>query len=142
MKKVLLLSGILLFGGVSNMLMAEEIMLEPPTEPVEPALPIITAPKWEEFCEPGYENAAAAKTDALNFVSFVKSERDKKTYWADRRASFEKYLNHCKTITDDFNRGRCYTDLRNLEEGKNEVYHSKRNEFIYQNNMIIKDASK
>lgn len=143
MKKVLLLSGLILFAGISISVMAEEILLEPVEEQKTAAMPILTAPKWDEFCEPGYENVSAStKNDVFNYVSFVKSERDKKVYWAERRESFEKFLNHCKTIVDDTERGVCYTDLRRLENNKNEVYNSKRRQILYQNDIIIKDSSK
>jgi len=124
--------------------MADEILLEPAAEEtVTPPIPVITAPKWSEFCEPGYEEAVStAKNDVFNYISFVKSERDKRNYWAGRRESFEKYLNHCKTIVDDTDRGICYTDLRRLENDKNEVYNSKRRQILIQNDGIMKDSSK
>lgn len=128
-------------AGMSNSIFAEEILLETadveesPEEPV--VMTVITAPKWEEFCEPGYENATASdKKDVLNVVSVIQSARDKKNYWAQRRASFDKFLNHCKTIVDDSERGVCYTDLRRLENEKNEVYYSNKKQHLYQTNFI------
>lgn len=142
MKKVFLLLSVLL-AGIFITATAEEILLEPMEESQPAAVPVLTAPKWEEFCEPGYEYVTApAKNNLLNVVSVVKSEREKKTYWAGRRESFEKFLNHCKTIVDDNERGVCYTELRRLENDKNEVYNTKRKQILYLNDMIIKDSSK
>lgn len=145
MKKVSIITVLLMLASVPSVMWADEILLD--NVNVEPKgttpLPIITAPKWDEFCEPGYENAVYTdKNDVFNYIIFVKTERDKRNYWAGRRESFEKYLNHCKTIVDDTDRGVCYTDLRRLENDKNEVYSSKKNQILYQNDAIIKDSTK
>lgn len=59
----------------------EEIILEPAEETPEAKIiesPAI-APKWEEFCETGYENVnETQKKDIFDIFSFVKSERAKK----------------------------------------------------------------
>lgn len=134
--------------GITNLVMADEIELnleEQTQQPIveEGPAPIILAPKWEEFCEPGYESVQVSdKKDLLNILTFVKSERTKRSYWADRRVSFEKYLNRCKAIVDDNDRGACFTELRHIENNKNEVYNSQRKQILYQNDIIIKDASK
>ncbi|MBO8431353.1 hypothetical protein IAC76_08205 [Spirochaetes bacterium] len=148
MKIISLLISLLIFTSLGLQVFAEEIELnlddsQPPIEQQQSPAPIILAPKWEEFCEPGYENVNASdKADILNILSFVKSERAKRTYWAERRESFNKYLNYCKAKVDDNERGECYTELRQIENNKNEVYNSQRKQGLYQSDMIIKDSSK
>lgn len=148
MKIISLLISLLIFASLGLQVFAEEIELnleesQPPIEQQQSPAPIILAPKWEEFCEPGYENVNASdKADILNILSFVKSERAKRTYWAERRESFNKYLNYCKAKVDDNERGECYTELRQIENNKNEVYNSQRKQGLYQSDMIIKDSSK
>ena len=139
MKKFIMLTGLILFAGMSLAVMAEDIELELEEAPQKAVLPLMTAPKWEEFCEPGYEYVTApAKDNVLSVVNVVKSEREKKTYWAERRAAFDKYLANCKTIVDDYSRGACYTQLRRIENDKNDVYNSKRKELLYQHTNFVK----
>lgn len=119
----------------------EEIILEPPAE-VEQEKEVIEspaiAPKWEEFCETGYEKVEATeRSDVFDIFSFVKSERARKNYWASRRESFNKYLNYCNKITDETEKGVCYTELRKIETNKNDEYKHQRKEFLYQNNIRI-----
>lgn len=119
----------------------EEIILEPPAE-VEPEKEVIEspaiAPKWEEFCETGYEKVESTeRSDVFDIFSFVKSERAKKNYWAARRESFNKYLNYCNTITDETDKGVCYTELRKIETDKNDEYKHQRKELLYQHNIRI-----
>lgn len=100
--------------------------------------PVAIAPKWEEFCEMGYEKVIATdKSDIFDVFSFVKSERAKKNYWAGRRESFNKYLSYCSTILDENDKGVCYSELRKLETNKNDEYKRHRNQTLYQNNIII-----
>jgi len=97
-----------------------------------------TAPKWTDFCEAGYENAVYKNTDDLwNIVSFVKTERIKKNYWAERRESFEKYLKTCEVL-DSSAKESCYTELTNAENEKNELYNIKRKQLLDENNDIRK----
>lgn len=139
MKKTAIILGIILFSGVSAYVLAEEITVDvSDTEPVKNVSAILP-PKWEEFCEPGYEYVTApGKDNILSVVNFVKSEREKKTYWAGRREAFEKYLSHCKTISDAADRGVCYSELRHLENDKNELYNTKRKQILYQNANFVK----
>lgn len=148
MKFFSLLISIIFLACICVQAFAEEIELnldetQQPVQQITSPTPIILAPKWEEFCEPGYENVEASdRADWFNLLSFVKSERAKRTYWAERRESFNKYLNYCKAKVDDSDRGECYTDLRQIELNKNEVYNSQRKQGLYQSDMIIKDSSK
>lgn len=118
----------------------EEIILEPAEETPEAKIiesPAI-APKWEEFCETGYENVnETQKKDIFDIFSFVKSERAKKNYWAGRRESFNKYLKYCNSISDETDKGVCYTELRKIEMDKNDEYKHQRKELLYQHNIII-----
>lgn len=99
---------------------------------------LVTIPKWEEFCEAGYENAKTTdRNDVFNVFSFVKAERVKKNYWANRRTSFEKYLGYCKSIDDENDRCSCYIELRKIEKDKNDEYSRQRKQLLYQNNIII-----
>ncbi len=99
--------------------------------------PLVTTPKWEEFCELGYENAKKTdRNDIFNIFSFVKAERIKKNYWADRRESFEKYLNTCNVLIDDMEKSACYIELRKIEKNKNEDYRKQRQQLVYPNNII------
>lgn len=92
-------------------------------------------PKWTDFCEPGYENAVYKKyDDVLNIFSFVKTERVKKNYWAQRRQAFEQNLKTCEEL-DDLAKDFCYTELINSEDQKNDLYKLKRKEIIYENNI-------
>ena len=99
--------------------------------------PIIIPPKWTEFCEMGYENAVYKDSnDIFNIFSFVKSERVKKNYWAERRVSFEKYLKSCNSLNDDA-KSACYDKLRTIENEKNDLYKIKRNQLLYENNIDL-----
>ena len=94
-------------------------------------------PKWTDFCETGYENAVYKnKDDIFNIFNYVKSERTKSNYWAERRVSFEKYLKSCNAL-DNEAKDTCYTELKNSENQKNELYKLKRDQLLYQNNIQI-----
>ena len=97
----------------------------------------IVPPKWTDFCETGYENAVYKnKDDIFNIFNYVKSERTKSNYWAERRVSFEKYLKSCNAL-DNEAKDTCYTELKNSENQKNELYKLKRDQLMYQNNIQI-----
>lgn len=97
----------------------------------------IVPPKWTDFCETGYENAVYKnKDDIFNVFNYVKSERTKSNYWAERRVSFEKYLKSCNAL-DNEAKDTCYTELKNSENQKNELYKLKRDQLLYQNNIQI-----
>ena len=97
----------------------------------------IVPPKWTDFCETGYENAVYKnKDDIFNIFNYVKSERTKSNYWAERRVSFEKYLKSCNAL-DNEAKDTCYTELKNSEHQKNELYKLKRDQLLYQNNIQI-----
>ena len=97
----------------------------------------IVPPKWTDFCETGYENAVYKnKDDIFNIFNYVKSERTKSNYWAERRVSFEKYLKSCNAL-DNEAKDTCYTELKNSENQKNELYKLKRDQLLYQNNIQI-----
>lgn len=103
----------------------------------EEAKSIVDAPKWTDFCEVGYENAKINRNrDFLNVFSFVKSERIKQTYWAERRESFEKRLDYCSGLTEP-DRSGCYTDLRAEEKNNNDLYGQKRKQLLYENNVQL-----
>ncbi len=119
----------------------DDIVLDPKEETI-PEQKVIEspaiAPKWEEFCETGYENVnSTEKKDIFDIFSFVKSERVKKNYWASRRESFDKYLKYCNTISNETEKGVCYSELRKIENEKNDEYKIQRKELIYQHNIRI-----
>lgn len=123
------------FALISSPVFAEEVMQEN-TNVIKS--PVAIAPKWEEFCETGYEKVIATdKNDIFDVFSFVKSERAKKNYWAGRRESFNKYLTYCSGISDEDGKGSCYYELRKLETNKNDEYKRHRTQTFYQNNIII-----
>ncbi|CDE88847.1 TPA: hypothetical protein CPT81_01485 [Candidatus Gastranaerophilales bacterium HUM_20] len=98
---------------------------------------IVDAPKWTDFCEAGYENAKINRNrDFLNVFSFVKSERIKQTYWAERRESFEKRLKYCTSL-DEPDKSVCYTELRSEEKNNNDLYSQKRKELLYESNIRL-----
>ena len=71
MKKVSIITVLLMLASVPSVMWADEILLD--NVNVEPKgttpPPIITAPKWDEFCEPGYENAVYTdKNDVFNYI--------------------------------------------------------------------------
>lgn len=109
------------------------IILPSPAKEIIPA-PIpggITEPKWEDFCELGYEKAKIYDDDSLiNIVSVIKAERVKQTYWAKRRQSFETSLTLCRAAADS-DKQACFDDLSAQEEQKNKIYTSKRKEYVY-----------
>ncbi len=97
----------------------------------------VTAPKWEDFCESGYENAKNTdRDDVFNVFTFVKSERVKRNYWAERRKSFESYLKTCDVLESDA-KSACYDELRKSEEEKNDLYNIKRKQLLQENNIDI-----
>lgn len=115
----------------SEVIPAQSIMK--PVVPVREELP----PRWSEFCEAGYENAVYKDShDVFNIFSFVKSERVKKNYWAERRVSFEKYLKTCEVLSSDA-KSACYANLREIESQKNELYKIKSKQLLYENNVDI-----
>lgn len=99
--------------------------------------PVILPPKWADFCEMGYENAVYKESDDIfNIFSFVKSERVKKNYWAERRVSFESYLKTCNAL-DDSAKAACYDELKRSEIQKNDLYKLKHRQLLYENNIDI-----
>lgn len=115
----------------SEVIPAQEIVK--PADPVREELP----PQWSEFCEAGYENAVYKDShDIFNIFSFVKSERVKKNYWAERRVSFEKYLKTCENL-DSAAKSECYAKLRDMETKKNDLYKIKSRQLLYENNVDI-----
>lgn len=106
-------------------------------EPQKNVKTLIIPPKWTDFCEIGYENAVYKDSrDIFNIFSFVKSERVKKNYWAERRVSFESYLKSCNALNDDA-KASCYDELRNMENQKNDLYKLKRKQLLYENNIEL-----
>ncbi len=109
---------------------------ETPEQP-EKVTTLNIPPKWTDFCEIGYENAVYKDShDIFNIFSFVKSERVKKNYWAERRVSFENYLKSCNAL-DDSAKASCYSELRNIENQKNDLYRLKRRQLLYENNIEL-----
>ena len=99
--------------------------------------PLVIPPKWTDFCETGYENAVHKDShDLFNVFSFVKSERIKKNYWAERRVSFESYLKSCNALSDEA-KATCYAELTKSEEQKNDLYKLQRKQLLYENNVDI-----
>lgn len=97
----------------------------------------VLPPKWTDYCEIGYENAVYKNNhDVFDIFSFVKAERMKKNYWAERRVSFENYLNSCNKLEDDA-KASCYDELRNIENQKNDLYRIKRKQLLYENNIEL-----
>lgn len=114
----------------------EEVKL--PEKSPEAVKPLVLPPKWTDFCETGYENAVyTSRDDIFNVFTFVKAERVKKNYWAERRASFESYLKSCNALTDDASKSACYFELRKSEEQKNDLYKLKRKQLLYENNIEL-----
>lgn len=117
-----------------------------PAEDIKPSVqsvaedvkPLVLPPKWSDFCETGYENAVYTnRNDIFNLFTFVKSERVKKNYWAERRASFESYLKSCNALTEDASKATCYAELKKSEEQKNDLYKLKRKQLLYENNIEL-----
>lgn len=105
---------------------AEEIKIIPPLE---------KAPQWSDFCEVGYENAEYKETsDFLNIFSFVKAERVKKNYWAQRRESFNRFLKTCNEM-DTSSQAVCFQELKQAENQKNTLYKQKRELILYESNI-------
>lgn len=114
----------------------EEVKL--PEKSPEAVRPLVLPPKWSDFCETGYENAVYTnRNDIFNLFTFVKSERVKKNYWAERRASFESYLKSCNALTEDASKATCYAELKKSEEQKNDLYKLKRKQLLYENNIEL-----
>ena len=135
MKKKILITALLLFLSSSMPVQAEENQSE--QLPAEKIKPVVLPPKWTDFCELGYENAVYKNShDIFNIFSFVKSERVKKNYWAERRVSFESYLDSCNKLDDDA-KSACYAELRNIENQKNDLYRIKRKQLLYENNIEL-----
>lgn len=99
----------------------------------------VEAPKWEEFCESGYENAKIReKKNILNVINVIDAEQTKSNYWAERRLNFEKAIEHCNTLTED-EKAFCYEGVRNAEKERNEMYEMQRKHINYKNQGIIID---
>lgn len=114
----------------------EEVKL--PEKSPEVVKPLVLPPKWTDFCETGYENAVyTSRDDIFNVFTFVKAERVKKNYWAERRTSFESYLKSCNALADDASKSACYFELRKSEEQKNDLYKLKRKQLLYENNIEL-----
>lgn len=134
-KKILLIITLMLFVSLSSTMRAEENQSE--QLPAEKIKPVLLPPKWTDFCELGYENAVYKNShDIFNIFSFVKSERVKNNYWAERRVSFESYLDSCNKLDDDA-KSTCYVELRNIENQKNDLYRIKRKQLLYENNIEL-----
>jgi len=104
-----------------------------------PAVSYANEPKWEEFCEVGYENAIQKeKENIFSIINFVKAERVKNNYWAERRATFEKAVKHCNTL-EETSRNYCYAEVRKTETEKNEFYEQQRKDVNYKNQGIRVD---
>ena len=133
-QKILFIGALLLVCTVLPVFSEEEKAVQTPAENVKP---VELPPKWTDFCELGYENAVYKNShDIFNIFSFVKSERVKKNYWAERRVSFESYLNSCNNLADDA-KASCYAELRNIENQKNDLYRIKRKQLLYENNIEL-----
>ena len=114
----------------------EEVKL--PEKSPEEVKSLVLPPKWSDFCETGYENAVyTSRDDIFNVFTFVKAERVKKNYWAERRASFESYLKSCNALNDDASKSVCYAELKKSEEQKNDLYKLKRKQLLYENNIEL-----
>ena len=99
----------------------------------------IEAPKWEEFCESGYEDAKLReKKNIFNIINFVDAEQSKSNYWAERRINFEKAIEHCNTLTTE-EKSFCYEGVRNAELERNEMYEQQRKQINYKNRAIVID---
>ena len=99
----------------------------------------VEAPKWEEICESGYENAKIReKKNILNVINVVDAEQTKSNYWAERRLNFEKAIEHCNTLTAE-ERAFCYEGVRNAEKERNEMYEMQRKHINYKNQGIVID---
>lgn len=127
MKKIFLLLTILSFSIIP--VCSEEVNLN--------STQVDLPPQWTDFCETGYENAVYKnKDDFFNIFNYVKTERTKTNYWAERRASFEKYLKTCNALEGEA-QATCYTELRKSENKKNDLYKLKRDQLLYENNIQL-----
>lgn len=133
MKKIILFSVMCsLILSVFTVAIAEDNIQNAEEEKIN-----VLPPKWTDYCEIGYENAVYKNNhDVFDIFSFVKSERMKKNYWAERRVSFENYLNSCNKLDDDA-KVSCYAELRNIENHKNDLYRIKRKQLLYENNIEL-----
>lgn len=97
MKKILVISCLVLGITISNISWAESIM----------------EPQWSEFCPPLYENVVFKPAKA-------NSKRDmENNYWALRKAKFDKSIAECKALSKDAaSLGVCYSRVANLERNK------------------------
>lgn len=131
-------TNVLLISLISQLVLAVPMLAEEVQDTNIIQSPVAIAPKWDEFCETGYEKVTATdKNDIFNIFSFVKSERAKKNYWAARRDSFNKYLSYCSSISNEDDKGVCYSELRKIETDKNDDYKRYRNQILYQNHILI-----
>ena len=128
MKKIFLLLMVFSFSLIP--VLSEDIQLINP----QATLP----PKWTDFCETGYENAVyKERNDVFNIFTYVKTERAKTNYWAERRVSFEKYLKSCNSLSDKESQATCYAELKKSETEKNDLYKLKRTQMLYENNIQL-----
>lgn len=148
--KQLFLLTLLMLVGLSVPVLSEDLIEEEVFNPAQqttenPAVStknetsnlIVIPPKWTDFCETGYENAVYKdRHDVFDVFSFVKSERIKKKYWAERRVSFEKYLKSCNALSDEA-KATCYAELKKSEEQKNDLYKLQRKQLLYESNVDI-----
>lgn len=106
---------------------------------IRPAVQIVEEPKWEEFCESGYETAKLReKKNIFNIINFVDAEQTKSNYWAQRRENFENAINHCKTLNDE-EKSYCFEGVRKSEQERNEMYEQQRKQINYKNRGIVID---
>ncbi len=116
-----------------------ELQQKPEQKEIRPAVQIVAEPKWEEFCESGYENAKLRENkNIFNIINFVDAEQTKSNYWAQRRENFEKAINHCKTLSDE-EKSYCYEGVRKTELERNEMYEQQRKQINYKNRGIVID---
>lgn len=130
---------IILFSVMCSLLLSvfAVAIVEDSLQTVENEKTNVLPPKWTDYCEIGYENAVYKNNhDVFDIFSFVKAERMKKNYWAERRVSFENYLKSCNKLEDDA-KASCYDELRNIENQKNELYRIKRKQLLYENNIEL-----
>ena len=155
LKKLHLAISLTVLAALLAPVFAEEILLDTSdipakseitpenTETEKEILPaVILEPKWDEFCEAGYENSKINnKKNVLDIFSFVQAEKEKQNYWAERKAAFDKQIQYCKTKSGQ-ERDNCYIDVRAMEKDKNDMYERERKRLIYQHNVIINTPQK
>lgn len=63
------------------------------------------APQWNEFCPNQYANLDPEK-------DYILAE---KKYWQQRKKDFDRKVKRCSFISNDFDKEKCYNDLRQIE---------------------------